>query len=222
MSKNVIMKTIIPYILAIVFLLLFLRQCERSAGLQYKRDNAMEYLKDSVRYYKNELGQEIAIKTALHGDKEALELLLSNTESELKELTKKFKDIQSAGQVKTITKIDTIRIGYEMPVPFKFSRDWQKNDPFYSIAGTSTQDGITINSLEIPNTLSFVVGKKKGNFIIEAVNSNPHIKTTGLDAYSFKLPKKRFGVFVFAGYGIGSAGLTPLVGVGVGYNIISF
>ena len=216
------MKTIIPYILAIVFLLLFLRQCERSADLQYKRDNAMEYLKDSVRYYQNKLGQEIAVKTALHGDKEALELLLSNTESELKELAKKFKDVQAAGQITTITKIDTIHIGYEVPVPFEFDRLWSKNDRFYSISGHSTQDGITINSLEIPNTLSFVVGKKKGNFIIEAVNSNPHIKTTGLDAYSFKLPKKRFGVTVFAGYGLGKSGLTPLVGVGVGYNIISF
>ena len=65
----------------------------------------MEYLKDSVRYYKNKLGQEIAVKTALQGDKEALELLLSNTESELKELTKKFKDgYKAAGQVKTIYK----------------------------------------------------------------------------------------------------------------------
>ena len=182
----------------------------------------MEYLKDSVRYYQNKLGQEIAVKTALNGDKEALELLLSNTESELRELAKKFKDVQAAGQIKTITKIDTIKIGYEVPVPFEFSRDWQKKDPFYSISWHSTQEGITINSLEIPNTLSFVIGKKKGEYLIEAVNSNPNIKTTGLDSYTLKVPKKRFGLSVFAGYGFGDSGLTPLVGVGVGYNLIEF
>lgn len=215
------MKTIIPYILAIVFLLLFLRQCDRTREVRNESNNTLEYLQDSVRYYKNELGQEIAVKTALHGDKEALEILLSNTESELKELAKKFK-VQAAGQIKTITKIDTIRIGYEVPVPFEFSRDWQKNDPFYSISGNSTQNGITINSLEIPNTLSFVMDKKKGNFVIEAVNSNPHIKTTGLDAYSLKLPKKRFGLSIFAGYGMSDSGLSPLVGVGLGYNLIEF
>ena len=218
----VIMRTIIPYILAIVFLLLFLRQCERTRDADSQADNSIEWLQDSVRYYKNKLGQEIATKTALHGDKEALELLLSNTESELKELAKKFKDVQTAGQIRTITKIDTIKIGYEVPVPFEFDRLWSKNDRFYSISGHSTQDGITINSLEIPNTLSFVVGKKKGNFIIEAVNSNPHIKTTGLDAYSFKLPKKRFGVSLFVGYGISNTGLSPLVGIGFGYNLIEF
>ena len=216
------MRTILPYILAILFLFLFLKQCERSADLRFKRDNAMEYLKDSVRYYKNKLGQEIAVKIALQGDKEALGLLLSNTESELKELTKKFKDVQAAGQIKTITKIDTIKIGYEVPVPFEFSRDWQKTDPFYSIAGTSTQDGITVKTLEIPNILSFVIGKKKGEYLIEAVNSNPNIKTTGLDSYTLKVPKKRLGLSVFAGYGFGDSGLTPFVGVGIGYNIISF
>lgn len=216
------MKTAIPYVLAIVFLLLFLRQCDRTREVSNESYNTLEYLQDSVRYYQNKLGQEIAIKTALHGDKESLELLLSNSESELRELTKKFKNIQAAGQVKTITKIDTIHIGYEIPVPFEFDRSWSKNDRFYSITGKSTQDGITINSLEIPNTLSFVAGKKKGNFIIEAVNSNPHIKTTGLDAYSFKLPKKRFGLSIIAGYGMSDSGLSPLVGFGLGYNLIEF
>lgn len=216
------MRTAIPYILAVIFLLLFLRQCERTADLQYKRDNAMEYLKDSVTYYQNRLGQEIAVKTALQGDKKSLGLLLSNTENELKELAKKYKDVQAAGQIRTITKIDTIHIGYEIPVPFEFKRDWQKKDPFYNISGTSTQDGITINSLEIPNTLSFVIGKKKGEYLIEAVNSNPHIKTTGLDSYTLKVPKKRLGLSVFVGYGIGSKGLTPVAGVGIGYNLFEF
>ena len=216
------MKNAIPYILAVIFLLLFLRQCERTRDAESQADNSVEWLRDSVRHYKNELGQEIAVKTALQGDKESLELLLSNTENELRELAKKFKDVQAAGQIKTITKIDTIHIGYEIPVPFEFSREWAKKDPFYNISGTSTQDGITINSLEIPNTLSFVIGKKKGEYLIEAVNSNPNIKTTGLDSYTLKVPKKRLGLSVFAGYGLGKSGLTPLVGVGVGYNIISF
>ena len=216
------MKNLAPYILALIFLILFLRQCDRTREVRNESHNTLEYLRDSVRYYENELGQEIAVKTALQGDKKSLELLLSNTENELKELAKKYKDVQAAGQIKTITKIDTIHIGYEIPVPFEFSREWAKKDPFYNISGTSTQDGITINSLEIPNTLSFIIGKKKGEYLIEAVNSNPNIKTTGLDSYMLKVPKKRLGLSVFAGYGIGSSGLTPLVGVGVGYNLFEF
>ncbi len=216
------MKNAIPYILAVIFLLLFLRQCERTRDAESQADNSVEWLQDSVTYYKNRLRQEIAGKTALHGDKAALELLLSNSESELRELAKKFKDVQAAGQVTTITKIDTILIGYEIPVPFEFSREWVKKDPFYSISGHSTQEGITINSLEIPNTLSFIIGKKKGEYLIEAVNSNPNIKTTGLDSYTLKVPKKRLGVGIFAGYGVGNSGLTPVAGVGIGYNLFEF
>src|SRR5690606_23680521 len=115
--------------------------------------------------------------------------------------------VDAAGNVTTITKIDSIPIPYEVPIPCKFHREWEKIDPFYSISGTSDQNGITIESLEVPNTLSFAIGKKKkgwfdSEYVIETVNSNPNITTIGLDSYSLKVPKKRFGVSLFAGYGL--------------------
>ena len=223
-------QTIIPYILAVVFLALFLNTCREKKELQKEASNNVDFLNDSLTHYKNELGQEIASKTALQGEKGALEVLLSkqiDSTGQLKRLVKKFRNVDAAGNVTTITKIDTIKIGYEVPIPCEFHRDWEKKTRWYEIAGQSDQNGITINSLTVPNTLSFAIGKRKkgwfnSEYVIEAVNSNPNVKTIGLDSYTLKVPKKRFGVSLFAGYGLGSKGLTPLIGIGVGYNLIEF
>ncbi len=223
-------QTIIPYILAVGFLALFLNTCREKKELQREASNNVDFLNDSIRYYKNSLGQEIAVKTALNGEKNALEVLLSkqiDSTGQLKRLVSKFRNVDAAGNITTITKIDTIKIGFEVPIPCEFHREWEKASEFYSISGESDQNGITINSLSVPNTLSFAIGKRKkgwfnSEYVIEAVNSNPNITTIGLDSYSLKVPQKRFGISLFAGYGMSSDGLSPLIGIGVGYNLIEF
>src|SRR5690606_15573511 len=202
--------------------------CREKKELQKEASNNVEFLNDSIRHYKNELGQEIASKTALNGRNDALEVLLSkqiDSTGQLKRLVKKFRKVDAAGNIITNTRIDTIKIGFEVPIPCEFHREWKKNDKWYSIEGVSDQNGITINSLSVTNTLSFAIGKKKkgwfaSEYVIEAVNSNPNIKTVGIDSYTVKLPKKRFGVSVFAGYGLSSEGLSPVIGIGVGYNLL--
>lgn len=94
-------------------------------------------------------------------------------------------------------------------------------------AGNITQQ-FDIDSTFVPyNTLSFAIGKTKGLFNseyrIEVVNSNPKIKTIGLDSYTFKAPKKRIGIGLQVGYGIGSDfTIQPYVGIGISYNFIRF
>lgn len=218
------MRTAIPYIIAVIFLFLFIRQCEHTREAESRSDTTINYLTDSISYYKNKYGQEVAVRAAISGEKKELELLLQNTSKQLAELAKRYRKLQAAGEVGQDIRIDTVHIGYEVPVPCEFFRNWTKSvQNQYTISGTSTQDGITINSLEIPNTLSFVVGKEKGKFTFSAVNSNPLIKTTSLDAYTLDIPRKRFGFSVFAGYGLSSNfQLMPVMGVGVTYDFIQF
>src|SRR5690606_33749489 len=216
--------------LAVVFFALFLNTCREKKELQNEASNTTDFLNDTIRYYKNELGQEIASKTALQGEKGALEVLLGkqiDSTGQLKRIVRNFRTVDAAGNIITNTRIDTIKIGYEIPVPCEFHREWEKKDHWYEISGTSDQNGITINSLTVPNTLSFAIGKRKkgwfnSEYVIEAVNSNPNIKVKGLDSYTVKVPKKRFGVSLFAGYGLSESGLSPLIGIGVGYNLIEF
>jgi hypothetical protein len=222
--------TIILIILSAILSILLFRQCEKVSELKNEAQSTKDFLSDSIRYYKNELGQEIAVKTALKGEKSALEVLLSkqiDSTGQLKALVKKFRKVDAAGNITTITKFDTIRIGYEVPILCEFHRDWGENTKWYKIAGSSNQNGILIKSLEVPNTLSFAIGKKKkglfnSEYVIEAVNSNPNIKTVGLDSYSVKVPHKRLGVSIFAGYGISKDGLSPITGIGLSYQLLRF
>ena len=222
--------TIPLIILSAVLSLLLFRQCDKTKTLKNEKQSVTNFLKDSITFYKNELGQEVANKTALQGDKNTLETLLSkqiDSTGQLKRLVAKFRKVDAAGNITQVTKIDTIPIPYEVPVPCDFEREWEKKDKYYSINGFSDQNGITINSLEVPNTLSFAIGKKKkglfnSEYVIEAVNSNPNIKLAGLDSYSIKVPQKRLGVSLFAGYGLSRDGICPIAGIGLSYSIFRF
>lgn len=215
-----------------IFLLSFLlfRQCEKTSQLDQNRESTQEFLNDTVSYFQNELGQEIAHKTALQGDKEVLEILLStqvDSTGQLKRLVEKYKKISAAGNIITITKFDTLFIPYS-GLASDPEHDFKISNPFYKISGRDLSSGIQIHHLEIPNTLSFAIGKKKTGFWkseyrIEAVNSNPFVKITGLDSYTFQVPKKRIGISVYAGYGISSNfTFAPQIGVGVSYSLLEF
>src|SRR5690606_30295785 len=153
----------------------------------------------------------------LRGDKETLEILLSkkiDSLGQLKRLVENFKGVESAGNITQEVRIDTLFIPYsDGPNMPDFEAKFNENTRYYRVSGRAKSTGITIDSLSIPNTLSFAIGEKKtgwfrSEYRIEAVNSNPFIKTTGLDAYSFSQRKKRFGLSIYAGYGF-SDDFTP-------------
>lgn len=221
----------IPYLLIAILAFTTLSQCQRAINAEKQAHSVTNYLNDSIRYYKNKYGQEIALKSVLQGDKNALQILLSkqiDSTQQLKGLVSKYKKVLSSGNITTVTVIDTIEIPYEKPVEFEFTRDFNAKTGFYTINGKSSNTGVKINQIEIPNTLSFVIGEKKTGFFkkelrIEAVNSNPYIKTTGLDSYIYTQKQKRLGISVYAGYGLNANFVaTPQVGIGVSYQIIRF
>lgn len=218
------MKKLIPYIgfiLAAILLVLFINEKRSRNYDNAEAESIQEFLKDSVRTYKNKQGQLVSEKKALQGSKTALQTLLSkyvDSTGQLQKLVGKQRKIIAAGNITTNTEIKEIPIPYEVKVPCDFERSFSKTDPFYSINGLSEQNGITINSIKIPNILSFVQDGKT----IRVTNSNPYIQTTGLDSYTLKEKPKRWGLGFYGGYGIGSNGLSPQIGVGITYDLIRF
>ena len=107
-------------------------------------------------------------------------------------------------------------------IPFNKRTDW------YGLSGRSTHQGLYIDTLSIWNRQSIVLGDKKSGFLkptefrFDIVNSNPYIKTTGMNSYVHKEREKRFGLGVFVGYGASAAGLSPIIGVGLSYNLLRF
>lgn len=221
--------TVVLYVVLAVLSFFLFQQFQRNAELKNEKESVSNFLKDTVSYYQNRLGQEIAHKEVLRGDKQTLEVLLSEkTDSlgQLKRLVENFRRVNVAGNITTETRIDTVKIPYEVPIPEEFTRDFEKHDEHYSITGISTNHGLTINNLTIPNTLSFAIGDRKtglfsSEYRIEAVNSNPHVTTTGMDTYTVKTNKGIVSIDVQAGYGMTTHGPSPYVGVGLSLDLWS-
>ncbi len=220
---------IIPWIAVVILFFLLLRQCNNAKDRS--RESEKDFLNDTIEYYENEVGQIIAEKNSLKGDKQTLEVLLSkqiDSTGQLKRLVRNFRTTDAAGNVSTDIRIDTVFIPYEVPVTEPFNRKFKKSNKHYFFSGISDNNGIRLDSISFPNTLSFAIGKKrtgflKSEYLIEAVNSNPFIKTIGLDSYTLKVPKKRLGLSIYAGYGIGNNfTFTPQIGLGISYNLIRF
>ena len=187
------MKNHLIYIVIILVLIFLLfKGCNDRAYENKSEESVKEYLNDTISYYQNKVGQEVAKRKAINGSKESLEVLLTkqiDSTQQLKRLVDHFKKVDAAGNITQRFEIDSSFVPY--------------------------------------NTLSFVIGKQKGlfnnDYSIQAVNSNPNIKTIGLDSYTFKAKPKRFGLGLHVGYGINSElNLAPYVGIGVSYNLFSF
>ncbi len=118
------MKKLSPYILIVILLMVLLRQCGDVDRERKRAENTAKFLNDSMTYIIDKKGREIASKTALSNN---LDLLLSkqiDSTGQLKNLVSYYKNVIATGNITTVTKIDTIEIGYEVPVPCEFNREW--------------------------------------------------------------------------------------------------
>lgn len=226
------MKRDFLYIAALIFIsMLYFDSCSKdNFDLANQKQND-KVINDTIQYFQNELGQEVAEKLSFKGSKKQLERIINLKESEnsqLKVALKKWKKVASATKVKTVIEIKEIPIPFKDTIPFTFNRSFQKVDKFYSIFGNVNQSGLTFDRISIPNTQTIISGKKKVGFFkteyrFEVTNSNPFIKTVQADSYNFVERNKRFGIGVIGGYGLSSGLKTNFfVGVGVSYNLIKF
>lgn len=222
------MKNFIQIALIIVLSVLLLKQCNVSAHLEKTYKNNIETSLDSIQFYKNAIGLEVAEKKAYKGTAKDLELFLKDEKQKSKQLQtalNKYKKLASVTKIETITEIKEVPVPFEVKVPLDFSRTFLKENEFYSIAGEVNQNGINFKSLSIPNTQTLVVGKKdigffKTEFRAEVTNSNPYVKTSSLDNFTFTENKKRFGIGFSFGFGVYSNGF--FTGASVNYNLIQF
>jgi hypothetical protein len=221
-------KNFIQILVIVVLSILLLNQCSKNRTLKSNNKSNQLALLDSVSYYKNSLGFEVAEKRAFQGTAKELKVILDQKKAEnaqLAEAVKKWKKISSITEVGSVVKIKEVKVPFEVKVPCDFQRTFNKVEPFYSINGNVNQFGVKIDSILFNNTQTIVVGSKKIGFFkteyrVESTNSNPFIKNTQLDNFSFTERKKRFGIGVSFGVGVYSGNF--FIGPSVNYNIIQF
>jgi len=213
---------IVIFALVALVCFLLLKNCERAKDVERFKTNAA-VLKEDLSFTKSKLGQEIAGKSALEVTLKELKKGYWIKDDSLRDITRRFKKIQSATIIKTVLEIDSIKIPYQNPGNEYFKQSWSKITPHFTITGVSTNAYTRIDSLTLLNTQRLVIGTEKGFFnntlSVQVTNSNTHIKTTELLTQSVTIPNKRFGVGFFAGIDITGK---PNVGVGLNYSLFRF
>lgn len=184
----------------------------------------IESLTDSIQYYKdsyNVLHSKISI---IEADNFTKINSKDKDIQELQELVKRYKNVQAATVIKTETKV--VEKIVNKPVLDTVS----KETAYYSkfdlegfvwgeiIAKKDSTDLI----LNIRNDFNIVSHYDKGKLVLDVSDKNPYSITKSQRSY-INLPKqKKWGLGINAGYGANKNGLSPYIGLGVNYNLLSF
>lgn len=154
----------------------------------------MAALTDSVTHYKNALGTQTASMATLQlSEKQAKDLLLKK-DAQLAALVKEFAKIKTVVKYTTVTKYDSIPIVYHDTVPCVFERAGIVEKDWYSFAYKSTQGGVTLLNLTVPDTVTAITGIKRKWFLgketltTDITNANPNVTVTSIKAAEIKVP----------------------------------
>lgn len=197
-------KERIAWLIAIITLgvLLTLSRCENNPLNTTKEVNS--YLKDTTKHEKVRGVDVATIHQALLETQAQVKELIKNNDT-LKKLVKEFKVVNSITNLKTETFVkDSIQY---RDIPCDFKPIYRvKETPEYRLGLTISRSNTEVE-LTIPNTISFIEGKRKiGLFKTEqqimAVNSNSLVQTKEIQSMTVKTKKKWFerpGPWILAG-----------------------
>lgn len=132
----------------IIGLVLSINQC--SSNKQFGESQAVA-LVDTTNHYKNELGTITATKKVLELDKKDLKKLLYSKDDTLNTLRKEFSKVKAIVETKTIIKIDTVSIPFEIHIPCEFERKGKHQEEWFQFNYNVNQSGLTFTDFTIPN-----------------------------------------------------------------------
>lgn len=124
----------------------------------------------------------------------------------------------------TITAGDTVFSGDTIKVfpvyEAMWENKWEKGEV------RAGKDSI-YRDIKIHNEYEFTLGEERNGWFkrkemeIKMTNLNPNTVTTELRSYNVKQSPKRFNAIAYVGYGFSSSGISPQVGIGIGYTLLS-
>lgn len=223
------MRNFIQIALIVGLSVLLLNQCKETT--QLKKSNKLNQiaLLDSVSYYQNKLGLEVAEKRTFIGSNKELKTLLEVKKKEskqFKEAAKKWKKLYQATQIEVEIKNDSVDIPFDVPVNYIFSKNFYKKTELYEFSGVVNQNGIILNSIQ-NRTISIFTGLKRkslfSEFKTEITSSDVDTRITNFDNFTFREKPKRFGLSFFGGYALTTNfQFQPIIGIGVSYDLLRF
>lgn len=221
------MKNFIQILLILILAIISFNQCvtNKEFKQQLKLNELAE--KDTVSYYVNKLGLEVAKSKSYKGTAEELESYLQNARDSSKqfaEATRKWRKIANALQIEIEFKVDSLEIPFNTPVNFEFTRSFFKQTDAYVFKGFVNNFGINIDA-RATATITPITGTKptglfSNDFRTEITSSNNLIRVKDFKNFNFTERKKHFGVGFSVGFGFYQGGF--FLGPSINYNLIQF
>jgi hypothetical protein len=156
----------------------------------------IDALNSQISTYKLKNGQLVAISKSLVLNQKQLEDLVLSKDAEMEEMAKHFSKVKTVTKIVTNTIIDSIPIPYEVEAPCVFEKTGIVENKNYNLKYFSNQKGIRIDSLNVPNTMTYVSGVKRKWFwgketnTIDITASNPLVKIDSIQHIEIQEPKK--------------------------------
>lgn len=213
------MRNLFDILLGIIIALLLLTHWNQRRS-KIRDENMIEVMKDSVKHWKDEYGNEHAKSKVIESNNLDLFTKLESTNETIKELQKVIKSnkkVQSATVVKTVTKIDTVLVRVKDTFKIK--------DKDIDYIATLKNDSLT-TQLSLTSYLKLVHRYERKNIfskkylIIDAYEDNKYIKVDDVRSLRLPVEHKRFGIGPFLGYDIINGNFSG--GISVNYNVLLF
>lgn len=195
-------------------------------------------LQDSVHYYETKNGELMAYKDALILDKEKLQKYLDMSKEEIKELERKLEGaLAMAGQIHTEIRYDTIRmtdsiflVNDTIYSKFKYEDLYTQIVGHTMITDSLTKSETTLEYIDIYTKLKIGM---TDNYKFYAISDNPHLNITNIESVvvnedMFKQDRKKWGLSVYAGFGVNygivnkKVDVGPSLGVALTYDLVQW
>lgn len=173
----------------------------------------VEALQSELTNYKLKDGTLVASNKTLLFNNEELKKSLSDKD---KELANKFSEVKTVTKIKEVLRIDTLKIVYRDSVKCNFRRVGTVKNKNYSLNYITTQKGIKLSNLVVPDTVTIITGKKRKWFLgketetVDVLHSNVLIKTKEIKHIENTAKKKWYDTNLFK-IGIGVIGGAVLI-----------
>jgi hypothetical protein len=150
----------------------------------------------SAKYYKSKAGEIIAYNRSLELSVRDLKRERADLMDEVDNM--RIKKPQTITRTVTRTEYDTLWMTFETEIPCEdFTSEIVYLDKWIEIYGFVNQDGVMIESIYIPDTVTLVVGQHKRETIIAVKHANPNVTVAEVENYVIK--RKRFAWKEFTG-----------------------
>lgn len=195
---QILKNPIFSFCLLFFVILFFIEKCNNFKHEEKLLHDVSVY-KDTVRYFTDKYNHQVAYNATLALDnKKQIEDLLSKNK-ELVSLVDKYKTINTVTVIKNVLQLvhDTVLYPNLIPCPELDQNPLRvnKKDSLYYLTETIHSKYFTIDTLQVINTQSVVTGIKKTGWFkselrTEVINSNPLIRTIGIQSYITQIPPK--------------------------------